>query len=485
MKDVRLVVNIEDEILQTGNGGRKAVTEAMLTSTGGGSGATVATVDNIVMKDTDGTLFFKRVSSDPSPVITNWRLSDGSSYTITGTPVPYTVSTTNIEGSVEITNDTGNPIPISVYNVTPTQYNGTITGTQYAIPTNTVVHGESTAGGGSYVGLKVAPSGSLQVGGALDVSYGAGNSDTTTQRVVIASNQAAIAVSGTFYPATQPVSIASWGGLTDTQLRATAVPVSLSSLPALASGINTIGAISNSSFAISGTLPAFATIPAVKIDQTTDGTTNLVSAKQNGTWNIGSITALPALVSGSALIGKVGLDQTTQGTTNAVVNKGRYQASRPTLTDGTFSEYQLDSDGSLIVNIADSSALGAITDSQATDATSSWSLIALAKGLFTKLVSLVSLQTVTQTATQSVAVGASSIQSSAVGSTTTRISLTTTGNCWVSIGSNPTAAAHGANSFYLAAGSSSWLMNVTASTSKIAVIQEGSATGYLSILESV
>jgi len=48
--------------------------------------------------------------------------------------------------------------------------------------------------------------------------------------VVIASNQSAVPVSGTFYQVTQPVSIAAsvavTGPLTDTQLRATAVPVS-------------------------------------------------------------------------------------------------------------------------------------------------------------------------------------------------------------------------------------------------------------------
>jgi len=45
---------------------------------------------------------------------------------------------------------------------------------------------------------------------------------------------------------------------------------------------------------------------------------NTVSAIQSGTWNIGSITTLPALVAGSAIIGKVGIDQTTVGTTNGV-----------------------------------------------------------------------------------------------------------------------------------------------------------------------
>lgn len=112
------------------------------------------------------------------------------------------------------------------------------------------------------------------------------NGSTTSANsspVVIATDQSVIPVSGTFFQATQPVSIASTvtvtGALTDTQLRATAVPVSSASLPlptgastettlaslngkvtavntgavtistALPTGANTIGAISNTGFA--------------------------------------------------------------------------------------------------------------------------------------------------------------------------------------------------------------------------------------------
>lgn len=50
----------------------------------------------------------------------------------------------------------------------------------------------------------------------------------------------------------------------------------------------------------------------------TNGGTFAVQAAQSGTWNIGSITTLPALVAGSAIVGKVGFDQTTPGTTNGV-----------------------------------------------------------------------------------------------------------------------------------------------------------------------
>jgi hypothetical protein len=114
--------------------------------------------------------------------------------------------------------------------------------------------------------------------------------------VVIASNQSAVSVSGP---------------LTDTQLRTTPVPVSgtfyqatqpvsIATLPSLAAGSNAIGSITNTAFGISGTLPAYAAIPTFKIDQTTPGTTNkvnigtdgTVAATQSGTWNIGTLTSI-------------------------------------------------------------------------------------------------------------------------------------------------------------------------------------------------
>lgn len=57
---------------------------------------------------------------------------------------------------------------------------------------------------------------------------------------------------------------------------------------------------------------------SMRITIASDQTAYSVNAIQSGTWNIGSITTLPALVAGSALIGKAGLDQTTPGTTNGV-----------------------------------------------------------------------------------------------------------------------------------------------------------------------
>lgn len=76
-------------------------------------------------------------------------------------------------------------------------------------------------------------------GTAVNLSSGAGNTDTGTQRVVIATNQAAVPVSGpltdTQLRATAvPVSgtVTATGPLTDTQLRATAVPISLAAAAA-------------------------------------------------------------------------------------------------------------------------------------------------------------------------------------------------------------------------------------------------------------
>lgn len=84
---------------------------------------------------------------------------------------------------------------------------------------------------------------------------------------------------------------------------------------------------------------------------------------------------------------------------------------------------------------------------------------------------------------QSITVAGTSAQSSAVGATTNRVVIVSTTNCWVALGSNPTAAAHTAGSFYLAAGAQSYPIKVTPGVTKIAIIQD-SAGGYASVIES-
>lgn len=73
-------------------------------------------------------------------------------------------------------------------------------------------------------------------------------------------------VTGTFWQATQPVSLASVPSHNVTNAGTFATQVT--SLPALATGTNAIGSITNTSFGISGTLPGFASTPTVNIGTT-------------------------------------------------------------------------------------------------------------------------------------------------------------------------------------------------------------------------
>lgn len=102
---------------------------------------------------------------------------------------------------------------------------------------------------------------------------------------------------------------------------------SMMPIPGDTSG-NPFGVTGNPFFMAFGTgvtLPAFTSTPTFNpgnVANTTawlvTGTGGVFPATQSGTWNINSITTLPALVAGSAIIGKVGIDQTTVGTTNGV-----------------------------------------------------------------------------------------------------------------------------------------------------------------------
>lgn len=216
-----------------------------------------------------------------------------------------------------------------------------VTGSDSALVTNTVIHGLTTAGGGSYVDVKVNPSGALTVASTQDGTWTTGRtwtlasgtdsvttvpSGTQTVSGTVAATQSGAWSTGrtwalssgadsitTVPSGTQTVSgtvavsgsVAVTGPLTDTQLRATAVPVSgtfwqttqpvslATNTPTIQTGSNIIG--------------------RVGIDQTTPGTTNKVSigtdgtvaATQSGTWNIGSITTLPSLPAGNNNVGDV------------------------------------------------------------------------------------------------------------------------------------------------------------------------------------
>lgn len=195
-------------------------------------------------------------------------------------------------------------------------------------------------------------SGNVGVTGSVAVT---GTFWQATQPVsgTVTVGNASLAVTGAFYQATQPVS-----GTVTANAGTGTMAVSLASLPALAAGAAVIGAVTQSGTWNVGsvtTLPALATgsnvIGALVADQTVNltkvggnaiatgsgvtgtgvqrvvlatdialptGANVIGGVTQSGTWNVGSITTLPALVAGSALVGKVGIDQTTPGTTNAV-----------------------------------------------------------------------------------------------------------------------------------------------------------------------
>jgi hypothetical protein len=80
---------------------------------------------------------------------------------------------------------------------------------------------------------------------------------------------------------------------------------------------------------------------------------------------------------------------------------------------------------------------------------------------------------------QNLTIGASSVQSAAVNAQTYMVRLSSTGNCHVAIGMNPTASA---TDMLVKATDSPWLVKV-APGEKIAVIQDGASTGTLNIVE--
>lgn len=128
---------------------------------------------------------------------------------------------------------------------------------------------------------------------------------------VIAKQSGTWTVTGTFWQATQPVSLAA--------------------LPALTAGAAVIGSLtanqSVNAAQVNGVTPLMGNgvtgTGSLRVTIASDNTAYSVNAVQSGTWNIGTVTTLTgitnALPAGTNLMGKVGIDQTTAGTTNGVV----------------------------------------------------------------------------------------------------------------------------------------------------------------------
>jgi hypothetical protein len=142
---------------------------------------------------------------------------------------------------------------------------------------------------------------------AVDIATGSGTTTTATQRVRIATDQQAVPVSGTFWQATQPVSLAS--------------------LPALPTGSNVIGGVTQSGTwnitNISGTvsLPTGAATSALQ----TTGNTSLSNidadlgapsdAAWTGTGNATAIAALKAIATAALDTSPATVTPTTLGQT--------------------------------------------------------------------------------------------------------------------------------------------------------------------------
>lgn len=157
----------------------------------------------------------------------------------------------------------------------------------------------------------IAAIGAISPGGSGGGDASAANQDEQT--ALLTSIDATLGAA-TYYPATQPVSgnvgitgsVAVTGPLTDTQLRATPVPVSGTFWPTTQPISGNVGI--TGSVAVTGPL--------------TDTQLRATAVPVSGTfWQATqpvSLATAPALVAGSAIIGKVGIDQTTDGTTNKV-----------------------------------------------------------------------------------------------------------------------------------------------------------------------
>lgn len=230
------------------------------------------------------------------------------------------VTVTSI-GEVEIKNDSGNPVPVSISSglvqYTEGDVDATITGgamlaeapsntlqtvrtrllsdppltTDYAVITQTMIHGLSTAGGGTFVDVKVNPSGSLEIG--------------TVATVTTITNPVAVTQSGAW-------SVTANAG---TNLNTSAL--------ALESGGNLAAAATSLAIMDDWDESDRAKVNPIVGQAGVQGDTGVVTAITQRV-TLATDVALPA---GTNIIGKVGIDQTTPGTTNFVQNKEQPDAT--------------------------------------------------------------------------------------------------------------------------------------------------------------
>lgn len=194
-----------------------------------------------------------------------------------------------------------------------------LTNTDVGLVTNTIIHGLSSSGGGTIVDVKVNPSGSLQTAIGDITGVVGQNTMANSLPVTIASNQTGIPVTDNGGSLTVDGSVTVSGTvtantglsqpLTDAQLRASNVGVTVSNFPAT---------------------------------QPVSGT---VSANQSGTWDINNISGTVSLPTGAA----TSANQTTTNNHLAALNSltpTQYDYINCTYTSGNLTGVVYKSGGS-------------------------------------------------------------------------------------------------------------------------------------------
>ncbi len=230
---------------------------------------------------------------------------------------------------------TSGPLAIKVDGVaTDVNFNSGTPASSVAVPVY-ITGGGAAASALDYGVSSAAARTASQIGNASGAAdFAAGNSSAQTLRVVVATNQAAIAVSGpltdTQLRATAvPVS----GPLTDTQLRATAVPVSAAALP-LPTGAATESTLST----LNGKVPSNLTVTSTRLLVDGSGVTQPISAAALPLPTGASTAAKqPALgTAGSASSDVITVQGIANGTALPVsASPGRAKANAPTRNDYT------------------------------------------------------------------------------------------------------------------------------------------------------
>lgn len=271
------------------------------------------------------------------------------------------VSTQTISGSVEVSNDSGSPLPVSgtvnIGNLPTTQpISGTVSIGN--LPSTQPVSGTVTAN--VTFPSTQAVSGTVAVSNfpsTVEISNDSGNAIPVSGTVSISNLPATQPVSGTVsvsnFPATQPVSGTVTANVTFPTTQAVSGSVSVSNLPS-----------TQPVSAVSLPLPSGA---ATSAKQDT-GNTSLASIDTKLTSPLTvSVNNFPASVEIS----------NDSGSAIPVSN-----ASLPLPTGAATSSNQ---STEITALQAIQAAIGAISDSQATNGTSSWSVDALLKGVYTQL----------------------------------------------------------------------------------------------------